>query len=178
MPVCRVSRFINEVMIRFGLAYVQCEGGLLQGRSGMVWDRANKIWFPKVLVLTDEFYKICGANIERLHIQRDQLLMAKQNGLIKEGEIVSIRSLRQLKRNMIFMKAWDSRKEGARAKKNKIALAGKSLDERRYDIALSLSHQIAGDDLASMSYDRFNKLIWQRLNSMNLGVINQSKSKH
>jgi len=176
VPVCRVSRFIDDVMIRFGLAYVQCDGDKT-GKTGMVWDRTNGIWFPKVLVLTDQFYRICGADVEKLNIQRDQLFIAKQQGLIFDGQVPSIRELRQLKKNMIFLKAWESRKEGARAGRMKSKLANKSLDDRRYDVAESLMKQDP-EQMRDMSHEAFSKLTWQRMNTMGVDLFHQPDTKH
>ena len=176
VPVCRVSRFIDEVMIKFGLAYVQCDGDKT-GKTGMVWDRTNGIWFPKVLVLTDQFYRICGANLEKLNGQREQLLIAKQQGLIFDGQTPSVRELRQLKRNNIFMKAWQSRKNSARAGRKKAKLAAKTLDDRRYDVANTLAKQNP-EHVANMTPEAFSKLTWQRMNTMGVDLYHQSDTKH
>ncbi len=170
VTVSRISRFIDEVMIPFGLAYVHSDGDKISPKSGMVWDQANGFWFPKVLVLTDEFYRLSGANIEKLNIQREEQLALRNQGVTEEGEILSVSSARMRKRKQIFKRAWEARKQNAGTQRHRNKLASKTLDDRKYDVAAALVKSMPSHELAQLDSKQFNKLVWERLNSMNIGL--------
>ncbi|EKO3542330.1 hypothetical protein K0L52_004142 [Vibrio fluvialis] len=170
VTVSRISRFIDEVMIPFGLAYVHSDGDQSSPKSGMVWDQANGFWFPKVLVLTDEFYRLAGANLEKLNIQREEQLALRNEGITDEGEIITVAEARMRKRKQIFKRAWDARKQNAGAQRRRNKLASKSLDERKHEVATALTKSMPAHELAQLSSEQFNKLVWERLNSMDIGI--------
>ncbi|MBE4098929.1 plasmid replication initiator RepA [Vibrio parahaemolyticus] len=170
VTVSRISRFIDEVMIPFGLAYVHSDGDQSSPKSGMVWDQANGFWFPKVLVLTDEFYRLAGANLEKLNIQRERQLALRNEGVTDEGEIITVAEARMRKRKQIFKRAWECRKQNAGAQRRRNKLASKSLDERKHEVATALTKSMPAHELALLSSEQFNKLVWERLNSMDIGI--------
>lgn len=170
VTVSRISRFIDEVMIPFGLAYVHSDGDQSSPKSGMVWDQANGFWFPKVLVLTDEFYRLAGANLEKLNIQRERQLALRNEGVTDEGEIITVAEARMRKRKQIFKRAWECRKQNAGAQRRRNTLASKSLDERKHEVATALTKSMPAHELALLSSEQFNKLVWERLNSMDIGI--------
>ncbi|WP_262359641.1 plasmid replication initiator RepA [Vibrio mimicus] len=170
VTVSRISRFIDEVMIPFGLCYVHADGDEANPKSGMVWDQANGFWFPKVLVLTNEFYRLAGADLDKLYTQADEQLALRNSGLTEAGEVITLREARNRKRKQIFKRAWDARKQNAGAQRRRNKLASKSLDERKHEVATALTKSMPAHELAQLSSEQFNKLVWERLNSMDIGI--------
>ncbi|MCG7551585.1 plasmid replication initiator RepA [Pseudoalteromonas sp. Of7M-16] len=170
VTVSRISRFVTEVMIPFGLAYVHSDGDESDPSSGMVWDKANGFWFPKVLVLTDVFYRLAGARIEKLNIQRDEQLALRNQGVTSDGEVITVAEARKRKRKQIFKRAWEARKLNAGAQRRRNKLAGMTLDERKHEVATALAKSMPAHELAKLDSKQFNKLVWERLNSMDIGL--------
>ena len=168
VTVSRISRLINEVMIPFGLAYVYA-GTRGDTKSGMVWDRTHRCWFPKVLVLTDEFYRISGADIEKLNIQREQQLEFRNSGIADPNEILSVAEARKRKRIEIFSRAWNKRKDNSVRGRREKKLAAMPLDERKHYIAKEIKKELSTIELDMLSTSEFNRMVWKRLNQAGLG---------
>lgn len=169
VTISRISRFINEVMIPFGLCYVHSDGDDDSPDSGLVWDRVNGFWFPKVIVLTAQFYRIAGADLDKLYDLAQQQLVFRNNGLAEEGEVISLSEARKRKRKQIFERAWQVRKNNIGAARRRKKLGEQSLDERRHQVAADLIKQMP-TQVAAMTPDEFDREVWRRLNQMDMGV--------
>lgn len=150
---CRISRLVNEVFIPFGLAYVltaenqeqfeHLAGQALpdyseQAKDGKVWDRVHGRWFPKILVLTDQFWRIAGANLDKLHAQAERQLQDKQRGYVEFGQVLSVKEARELRRREINAISWEKRQRNSGRSKTKSKLMELSFDEGKRYIAEQL----------------------------------------
>ncbi|AQS39757.1 IncFII RepA protein family [Shewanella psychrophila] len=176
MTVSRISRLINEVIIPFGLAFVQSDGDEADPNHGMVWDKVHRQWFPKVLVLTDDFYRIAGADLERLNAQREQQLIFRNQGLSSEDEIITVREARKRMRQQIFRKSWELRKSNSVSQRKRNRLAGMTVDERKHEIAKELNKSLPASELKELSSAQFSERVWKELHSLGLGVAHPPSS--
>ena len=170
MTVSRISRLINEVMIPYGLAYVQSDGDEADPHNGMVWDKVHRQWFPKVIVLTDNFYRIAGADIDKLNIQREQQLIFRNQGLSDDDEILTVKEARKRMRQQIFRRSWELRKNNSVSQRKRNRLAGMTVDERKHEIAKELSRKLPACELDELTSVQFNALVWKELHLLGLGV--------
>ena len=176
MTVSRISRLINEVIIPFGLAFVQSDGDEADPNHGMVWDKVHRQWFPKVLVLTDDFYRIAGADLDRLNAQREQQLIFRNQGLSSEDEIITVREARKRMRQQIFRKSWELRKSNSVSQRKRNRLAGMTVDERKHEIAKELNKSLPSSELKELSSAQFSERVWKELHSLGLGVAHPLSS--
>lgn len=176
MTVSRISRLINEVIIPFGLAFVQSDGDEADPNHGMVWDKVHRQWFPKVLVLTDDFYRIAGADLDRLNAQREQQLIFRNQGLSSEYEIITVREARKRMRQQIFRKSWELRKSNSVSQRKRNRLAGMTVDERKHEIAKELNKSLPASELKELSSAQFSERVWKELHSLGLGVAHPPSS--
>ena len=176
MTVSRISRLINEVIIPFGLAFVQSDGDEADPHHGMVWDKVHRQWFPKVLVLTDDFYRIAGADLDRLNAQREQQLVFRNQGLSSEDEIITVKIARKRMRQQIFRKSWELRKSNSVSQRKRNRLAGMTVDERKHEIAKELHRSLPTHELSELTSAQFNARVWKELHSLGLGVAHPPSS--
>ncbi|MPY24392.1 plasmid replication initiator RepA [Shewanella sp. YLB-07] len=170
VTISRISRFIEEVMIPFGFAYVHAESEHDRKKNGLTWDNINGFWYPKILVLTDEFYRVAGANIEKINIQREQQLTFRNAGITDENELITLKEARIRKQKQIFKRAWNARKQNTSARRQRNKLGKMNLDDRKYAIAMTLASSIQTCELTVSDSKEFNKLVWSRLYSMNVEI--------
>lgn len=170
VSVARISRLVDEVMIPFGLMYVEADPEAHHKKRGLVWDRVNHRWFPKVLVLTDQFWRIAGARLDRLSNQQADQLAHRQTEVSQPGEVLSVAEARRRKREQILARSWELRKTRAKSGKRRSNLSEKSLDERKHDVATKLVKQWGRDKVEMLTPEEFDREVWRRLNRMGLGV--------
>lgn len=168
VTISRISRFIEEVMIPFGFIYVHADRDQYSTKNGMVWDKTNGFWYPKVMVLTEAFYRLAGANLEKLHIQRQAQLAFRNAGIAAASELITIKEARVRKQKQIFKRAWHARKHNASARRRRNKLLKMSVDERKYAVAISLTQSMPACELAKLDSKAFTQLVWARLYSMDL----------
>lgn len=172
VTACRLSRVVNEVFIAAGLMYVHADKRALDAdpNFGMVWDQAHSIWFPKCLVVTDEFWRVAGADdrlMAQIKHQAEQHLVMNKHGLAKPGEILSLHEARNRRRDRAFKQAWEKRKAAAKTQRTRAKLAGLDLDERQYFIAQKLMRQ-RPEFYESQHVDVLQRDIWNTLHNFNL----------
>lgn len=145
---CRLSRLINEVFIRAGLMYVHADADKLVTQKdhnfGHVFDGVHGMWFPKMLVVTETFYRIAGADdrlIDRLNRQIEEHLQLGKHGLAKEGEVISQQEARNRRRARAWDISWKRRKQAATGQRTRGKLQQLNLDERQHFIAQKLLQQ-------------------------------------
>lgn len=158
VTVSRVSRLINEVMIPAGLMYVPTNGGQVKEdpNFGMVFDRTHGMWFPKIMVLTDTFFRVAGADdklLDKLHNQMEVHRDLNKAGLAKEGEIISLREAQIRRQQRAFDIAWKRRKEAAAVQKERVALLNMDPDDRLHYAASVLMAD--NEYMALMAYGDF-----------------------
>lgn len=140
----RISRVVNEVFVLTGLMYVHADKEALDRdpNFGMVWDAAHGLWFPKMLVVTDLFFKVAGADdklLQMIQQQADEHLQLCKHGLSKPGEVISRHEARNRRRKFAFERSWNRRKDAARVQRTRAKVLNiDSLDERQYFIGVKL----------------------------------------
>lgn len=180
VTVSRVSRLVNQIFIPAGLMYVQSDSQAYEKRPdfGMVWDRVHGIWFPKVMVLTDMFFEILGADaalMERLRAQFAQALANNKAGLSAPGEILSLAEARRRIQQRAFKQAWEKRKDVAAAQKRKVSLSNmESMADRLHYAASALIK--ADPKKAHMTPDAFKKACWDFLHSMDAATFHPPRN--
>lgn len=180
VTVSRVSRLVNEIFIPAGLMYVQSDRAAYDIRPdfGMVWDRVHGIWFPKVMVLTDMFFEVLGADVVlmgRLRAQFAQALANNKAGLAAPGEILSLSEARRRIQQRAFKQAWEKRKDVSAAQKRKVTLSNMdSMDDRLHYAAITLIK--ADPQKADMHPDAFKKACWEFLHRMDAATFHPPRN--
>lgn len=162
VTVSRVSRIINNVLIAYGLATAP---------RGMIWDKKHGLWFPKVLELTDSFYKVLGINLEDLERQIEKRLHLMNQDITNPDEVLTIAKLRKIKHAAILKRSWELRLKNSNASKKKTKLAQMTVEERKHEVAKMLAKQKTADELALMTAEAFEKEVWAVLNKLECGVV-------
>lgn len=167
----RISRLVNEVFILTGLMYVHADKQALDKdpNFGMVWDAAHGLWFPKMLVVTDLFYKVAGADgklLQQLQQQADEHLQLSKHGLSAPGEVITRHEARNRRRKLAFERSWNRRKDAAKTQRARAKVQGlNTLDERQYYIGQKLMKDRAAyyesQPLSTLEAD-----IWQTLHRL------------
>lgn len=143
----RVSRLVNEIFIPTGLMYVHADKAAIDKdpNFGHVWDSTHGLWFPKMLVVTDEFYRVAGADpklLEKLQQQADEHLHLNKHGLAKAGEVISRHEARNRRRKFAFARTWERRKAAAMSQRARAkVLSHDTLDDRQYYVAAKLMRE-------------------------------------
>lgn len=156
---CRLSRLFPE-LARYGLLEM----------PSLEWDPVEKFWMPRHIVLTDRFWQLCGVNMDKLYVQRNQRLEAEAEGIIEPGTHESVRAARQRWYEKMRMATLLSRREKAVKEKRRKRLGKLPLDERRSAMASWLIRTMPNHELMNTDAETFDRLVWQNLNQLELGL--------
>lgn len=179
----RISRLVNEVFIPAGLMHVHVDNPEKQDdfNFGLCFDSVHGLYFPKMLVVTDAFYKVVGANEEllaKLHQQADEHLQLNKSGLAKPGEVLSLVEARNRRRDRAFKISWERRKDAARSQRKRAKVASiETLDDRQFYIAQQL---IKSKHKRYMDYypEELEADVWSALHNLGAASPPGSKRKH
>lgn len=155
----RLSRLLQE-LARYGL----CE------LPDLEWDPIDNYWMPRHLVLTERFWQLCGVNMDKLLMQRNQRLEAEAEGIIVAGSYESIKAARAKWFDKMRMATLVHRREQAFKEKKRKRLGKMPLDDRRNAMASWLIKTRPNHELRNMGHDVFDRLVWQNLNQLELGL--------
>lgn len=174
VTVSRVSRLVNDVFIPGGLMYVHADKAALDKDPdfGMVWDRTHGRWFPKVMVLTDRFFEVVGADrklLDKLHDQMREHLELNKSGLAKVGEVISITEARRRRQLAAFQQAWEKRKSAAASQKIKVSLQQLDSIDDRLSYAAELVRSNYNVDY--LSPEEYKGMCWKILRQMGADTI-------
>lgn len=156
---CRLSRLFPE-LARYGLLEM----------PSLEWDPVEKFWMPRHIVLTDRFWQLCGVNMDKLYVQRNERLEAEAEGIIVPGTHESVRAARQRWYENMRMATLLKRREKAVKEKRRKKLGKLPLDERRAVMASWLIRTLPNHELMNTDADAFDRLVWQNLNQLELGL--------
>ena len=160
VPVCRISRLINEVLIPFGLCYYH---------EQRKWDNKNKQWYPNTIVLTDNFYRVCGVDIIKIEHQRQQQLRYRAENLAGEHEVLSVAQARERKHQQILQRSAQKRMQNKERKQTQKKLKPMNIDERKEYVAERMV-QLSPQAASNVPYQTFTQDVWSTLNLLDLGV--------
>ncbi len=160
VTVRRVCTLIQE-LIRFGL---------LELPEGVQWDSFNRYWYPKHVVLSEQFWKLVGVNIDKLYAQQQERLMAEADGLLAPGEEISVSAARKRWYERMRHATLVRRRENALKQKRAKKLGTLEFDDRLYAMADHLTKTLPADELYQMTPDEFERLAHMRLYQLDLGL--------
>ncbi|MDF7660711.1 plasmid replication initiator RepA [Erwiniaceae bacterium L1_54_6] len=155
----RLSRLFQE-FTRFGITEM----------PALEWDPVEKYWLPRHIRVTDLFWKLCGVNMDKLLAQRNARLASEAVGCSEPGTGDSVREARERWYDNARIATLRQRRERALRGKQKKHLARLPLDERRYAMAAWIIRTYPAHELFNMDSDSFNRLVWQNLNRLELGL--------
>ncbi|MFJ5162143.1 plasmid replication initiator RepA [Pantoea sp. NPDC088449] len=155
----RLSRLLPE-LARFGLIEL----------PDLEWDPVEEYWMPRHIVLTDRFWQLCGVNMDKLYVQRNERLEAEAEGIIEPGTHDSVRAARQRWYENMRMATLLKRREKAVREKRRKKLGKLPLDERRGAMASWLIRTLPKHELMNTDAEGFDRLVWQCLNQLELGL--------
>jgi len=159
VETCRLSRLFPE-LARFGLIEL----------PELEWDPEEQYWMPRHIILTERFWQLCGVNMDKLLQQRNERIEAEEEGLIEPGTHDSVRAARQRWYEKTRMATLISRREKAVREKRRNKLGKLPIDERRSTMASWLIRTRPNHELISLDADSFDRLVWQHLNQLELGL--------
>ncbi len=160
VTISRVCRLIQELM-RFGL---------LELPEGVQWDSVNRYWYPKHVVLSEQFWKLIGVNLDKLYAQQAERLMAEADGLLAPDEEISVKAARKRwYENMRHATLVHRRSEALKQKRAK-RLGRQEFDDRLHAMADHLTKTLPLDELYQMTSDEFERQTYLRLYQLNLGL--------
>lgn len=170
----RLYRLVSQVLISFDLAYVQANREVIEHdpNFGMPYDKTHNRYFPKILVFTEKFFRVCGADddlLVKLYNQMEDHLQHNKSGLAKPGEVLSLEEARNRKQQAAFKVAWERRKGAARLQKEKAALAEmESIDDRLNYAATALV--LSDPSLQYLAPEDFKNVCWKWLHKRNAAI--------
>lgn len=141
MTVRRVCTLIQE-LIRFGLFELP---------EGVQWDSFNRYWFPKHVVLSEQFWKLVGVNIDKLYAQQQERLRAEADGILAPGEEINISAARERWYDRMRDATLVRRRVNALKQKHAKKLGTLQFDDRLYAMADHLTKPLPADELYRMT---------------------------
>ncbi|MGC0969444.1 plasmid replication initiator RepA [Pantoea agglomerans] len=156
---CRLSRLFPE-LARFGLIEM----------PDLEWDPIEEYWMPRHIILTERFWQLCGVNMDKLLLQRNQRIEAQDEGILEPGTRDSVRAARRRWYEKARIATLLSRREKAVREKRRNKLGKLPLDERRSTMASWLIRTRPNHELINLDADSFDRLVWQHLNQLELGL--------
>lgn len=144
VTVRRVGTLIQE-LIRFGL---------LELPEGVQWDSFNRYWFPKHVVLSEQFLRLVGINIDKLYAQQQERLRAEADEILDCGEQISVRKAGQRWFERMRNSTLIRRRENAVKQKRAKKLSALTFDDRLYTMASFLTKTIPADELIKNGAER------------------------
>lgn len=166
----RMSRLLTEVLMPAGVVE-PFDTDAYQPQ----YNSTHGVWFPSLTVVTDKFFEACGAS-DNLIRQLRELSAEKLSELvdINTGQSMTLNAAQALRKKWAWDRAYDRRKDAARAQKKRAYLAALgSIDAR-------LSH--VGRQLMLEQPERYlgaehNALVrdaWVVLHRLNVATIPKS----
>jgi hypothetical protein len=131
----RMSRCVNEVFMLAGLFYSFDSDAFKPD-----YNSTHGVCFPSMVVVTDKFFEAGGASpelIEKLNNLSDEKLQHIIDA--ETGQPMSLNSARALRKKWAWDRAYERRKDAARAQKKRAYLASLgSIDERLHHVGKQL----------------------------------------
>ena len=155
---CRLSRLFEEWEL-FGLIE----------RPDLEWDPVEQYWMPRHIVLTDQFWKLCGIDMDQFLKERNTRLEAEADGIVEPGTMDSIRAARRRWYENMRMATLIKRREAAAKEKRHKRLSRLPIDDRRNAMAKLLRARPAHEWMKLSSED-FDRQVWKHLRQLELGL--------
>lgn len=154
----RISRLFEE-WERYGLIE----------RPDLEMDPVTGYCMPRHIVLTDQFWQLCGIDMNKFLAERNERLAAEADGIIDPGTHASVRAARRRWYENMRMATLISRREKASKQKRRKRLSKLPLDDRRNAMAKLLRTRPA-HVWRNLPTEDFDRLVWKCLRQLELGL--------
>lgn len=154
----RISRLFEE-WERYGLIE----------RPDLEMDPVTGYCMPRHIVLTDQFWQLCGIDMNKFLAERNERLADEADGIIDPGTHASVRAARRRWYENMRMATLISRREKASKQKRRKRLSKLPLDDRRNAMAKLLRARPA-HVWRNLPTDDFDRLVWKCLRQLELGL--------
>ena len=155
---CRLSRLFEE-WERYGLIE----------RPDLEMDPVTGYCMPRHIVLTDQFWQLCGIDMDKFLAERNERLAAEADGIIEPGTNASVRAARRRWYENMRMATLISRRDKASKQKRRKRLSKLPIDDRRNAMAKLLRARPA-HEWKTLSPEDFDRLVWKCLRQLELGL--------
>lgn len=162
VTISRVSRLIDE-LIKFGVLAIPED-------EARQYDVVNKLYFPKHVIITEQGWRLTGVNIDKLYAQQQERLAAEAQGVVKPGEVISLRAARRRWYENSRLATLKKRRSEAQKQKSIRRLSQLDIDDRKHDVAKRLMRSLPNEILFGMSDKEFDALVWRELYQLDLGL--------
>ncbi|AHK22060.1 replication initiation protein (plasmid) [Yersinia similis] len=163
VTVTRICRLLQELN-KFGLIALP---------EGVQWDAYNKKFFPKHIILTEQAWKLIGVNLDKLYAEQEERLQAELEGILQPGEDISVKTARKRWYDRMRHATLVRRRGEAIRQKRANRLGKLELNDRVYEMSHFLQRTLSYDELYHMTPERFEKLVWQRLHQLDIGLAHE-----
>lgn len=142
--------------------------GLIE-RPDLEMDPVTGYCMPRHIVLTDQFWQLCGIDMDKFLAERNERLAAEADGIIEPGTHASVRSARRRWYENMRMATLISRRDKASRQKRRKRLSKLSIDDRRNAMAKLLRARPV-HEWKTLPPKDFDRLVWKCLRQLDLGL--------
>jgi len=142
--------------------------GLIE-RPDLEMDPVTGYCMPRHIVLTDQFWQLCGIDMDKFLVERNERLAAEADGIIEPGTHASVRAARRRWYENMRMATLISRRDKASSQKRRKRLSKLPLDDRRNAMARLLRARPI-HEWKTLPPDDFDRLVWKCLRQLELGL--------
>ncbi|EIP34728.1 replication initiation protein [Escherichia coli 99.0848] len=167
VTVSRLSRLLAEQV---------CFGALGTSEK-TIWDRESRQRLPKYVWITETGWKMLGVDLVKLQEQQRKRLAESEirrqlikEGVIREGEEISVHSARKRWYAQRSLDAIKSRREKAAKRKRANRLAKLPHDEQRNEIARFILKRMPPDEAYWCTKERLEQLVARDLRQLELAL--------
>ncbi|MDI9766878.1 plasmid replication initiator RepA [Pantoea dispersa] len=142
--------------------------GLIE-RPDLEMDPMTGYCMPRHIVLTDQFWQLCGIDMDKFLAERNTRLAAEADGIIEPGTHASVRAARRRWYENMRMATLISRRDKASRQKRRKRLSRLPLDDRRNAMAKLLRAR-PSHVWRALPPEDFDRLVWKCLRQLELGL--------
>lgn len=132
-----------------------------------VWDKTLGMWIPKLIWVTELFWRMVGLSADEYKTaQNQQLGYMKRGLLLAEQEQLTLTEARRRAKQQFIERAFEARRRShqvKRAERRAKALVNKPLDEQRSMLANDLMRRLTAEERKDLDLDQFKRLVDREL---------------
>ncbi|NIF23958.1 plasmid replication initiator RepA [Candidatus Pantoea multigeneris] len=142
------------------------------------WDHESKLFYTRVIILTDTFWQVAGAKMDKFLSERLARQLEESDGYFEPGTQAYMRAARERHIEQGRIRTNKKRRTRLAMAKCRERLAGKPVGERLMEAGKYVQRNTPALELERMDIDAFNRKCWQFLNQMKLGLGNDPPTRH
>jgi len=142
--------------------------GLIE-RPDLEMDPMTGYCMPRHIVLTDQFWQLCGIDMDKFLAERNARLAAEADGIVELGTHASVRAARRRWYENMRMATLISRRDKASRQKRRKRLSKLPLDDRR-NVMAKLLRARPSRVWRDLPPEDFDRLVWKCLRQLELGL--------